>query len=70
MDGAIDRYYGRQHPSGSPYESEKPPLPSKRYWEQVKTYEDHCMFIASGMAWVVEPNCPSSWKEHKELLAL
>lgn len=26
------------------------------------------MFIASGMAWEVEPNCPSSWEEHLKLI--
>jgi len=42
--------------------------PSARYFELVKTIEDFKKFIGSGMAWVVEPNCPSCWLEHLELL--
>lgn len=43
-------------------------LPSKRYFDLVKTQEDYNKFISSGMAWEVEPLVPSSWQQHKEML--
>ena len=43
-------------------------LPSSRYFELVKTKHDFAMFLGSGIAWVVESNCPATWGGHLELI--
>ena len=45
-------------------------LPSDRYFELVKTREDYDKLVSSGMAWEVEPDCPSSWCEHLEMVKI
>lgn len=51
-------------------DSEKIQLPSDRYFELIKTREDLDKLISTGMAWVVEPNCPLCWEDHLKLEAL
>lgn len=45
-------------------------LPSARYFELIKTKENYDLLVSTGLAWEVEPNCPSSWKEHLEMVEL
>lgn len=45
-------------------------MPSIRYFELINTRDDYNKFIASGLAWEVEPNCPSSWADHLRLLKI
>lgn len=42
-------------------------LPSQRYWDIVTTESDYKKFLATGMAYELEPNTPCSWKEHLEM---
>jgi len=49
------------------FEVKIPKLPSKVYFEEVKTIENYKSMKATGMAWEVEPNFPGSWKEHEIL---
>lgn len=52
------------------FENKYPPsaYPSKRYFESVETREDYDKFIASGMAYEFEVNCPNSWEEHLKMI--
>lgn len=42
-------------------------LPSDKYFNTIETQDQFYGFINTGMAWEVEPCCPSSWEEHIDL---
>lgn len=42
-------------------------LPSKFYFENVKTKEQFDKFLATGMLHELEPNAPIDWLEHQEM---
>jgi len=46
----------------------KDPMPSDKYFDIIKNLEDYEKFIASGMAWEWEPDCPNTWSRHLELV--
>ena len=46
------------------------PLPSDHYFNTVTTPEQFSKFLSTGMAFEWEPNCPTSWGEHKMLYNL
>ena len=39
-------------------------FPSDYYFKWITTEQDYNKFKATGSAWEVEPNCPSTWEEH------
>jgi hypothetical protein len=43
-------------------------MPSDTYFKMVKTKKNYNSFIASGMAWEVEPETPGCWSDHLELV--
>ena len=43
-------------------------LPSEKYFISVKTQEDFYYFLSTGMLYELEPNAPSTWGDHLEML--